>query len=58
VPLVRVVIFLFYPVAFPLSWCLDKAMGKEIATTYSTSEMMKLLQIHVMENVLDAETGE
>lgn len=57
VPMVRGVIVLLYPVAFPLAWCLDKAMGKEIATTYSTSEMMKLLQIHVMENVLDAETG-
>ena len=57
VPLVRIVLVLLYPVAFPLSWLLDKALGQEIATTYSTSELMKLLQIHVHENALDAETG-
>ena len=57
VPMVRIVLILVFPIAFPLSWILDKALGQEIATTYSTSELMKLLQIHVMENVLDAETA-
>lgn len=57
IPLVRLVLVLLYPIAYPLSWVLDKALGKEIATTYSTSELMKLLQIHVSENALDAETG-
>jgi metal transporter CNNM len=57
VPMVRVVMFVLLPIAYPLSWILDKALGKEIATTYSTSELMKLLQIHVSENALDPETA-
>lgn len=32
-------------------------MGRELATTYSNAEMMKLLQIHVQENVIDQETA-
>jgi metal transporter CNNM len=36
---------------------LDKALGKELATTYSSAEMLKLLQIHVQEEVLDKDTA-
>jgi metal transporter CNNM len=57
IPLVKVIICLFFPVAFPLSWVLDKALGKKLATTYSNAEMLKLLQIHVSENALDSETA-
>ncbi|GKY93546.1 hypothetical protein MPSEU_000322000 [Mayamaea pseudoterrestris] len=57
IPLVRIVLFLLYPVAYPLSWLLDKVLGAEIATTYSSAELMKLLQIHVTENALDPETA-
>jgi hypothetical protein len=57
VPLVRVFIVVLFPIAFPMSWILDRALGQEIATTYSTSEMAKLLQIHVSANALDPETG-
>eukprot|EP00980_Cylindrotheca_fusiformis_P006542 scaffold1384_cov116-Cylindrotheca_fusiformis.AAC.20 len=38
-------------------WCLDLALGRELTTTYSNAEMLKLLQIHVQENVLDKETA-
>jgi hypothetical protein len=57
IPLVRVIILLFYPVAFPLAWALDRALGQELATTYSNAEMLKLLQIHVQEEVLDKDTA-
>lgn len=57
VPLVRLIIILIYPVAKPLAFCLDMALGEELATTYSNSEMMKLLQIHVQQNVIDKETA-
>lgn len=43
--------------AKPLAFCLDLALGSELATTYSTAEMMKMLQIHVQQNVIDQETG-
>ena len=43
--------------AAPLAFLLDLGLGDELATTYSNAEMMKLLQIHVQENVLDKETA-
>jgi metal transporter CNNM len=57
VPLVRVIIVLAYPLAGPVAYLLDKALGKELATTYSSAEMMELLQIHVREKVLDTDTA-
>jgi metal transporter CNNM len=58
VPVVRVLIVLFYPFAAPLAFALNKALGNELATTYSSAEMRKLLQIHVAEGRFDAETAE
>lgn len=57
VPVVRVILVLLYPIAFPLSYALDKALGEELATTYSSSEMLKLLQIHVAEEVMHPDTA-
>ena len=57
VPVVKVIRFLIYPVAKPLAWCLDRALGRELASTYSSAEMLKLLQIHVQENIIDPETA-
>ena len=48
---------IFFPVTKPLAYCLDFFLGKELATTYSSAEMMKLLQIHVQQNVIDQETA-
>jgi hypothetical protein len=52
-----VFIVLFYPITAPLAFILNKALGREVATTYNQSEMLKLLQIHVQEQVLDKETA-
>lgn len=57
VPVVKVIRFLIYPIAKPLAWCLDKALGRELASTYSSAEILKLLQIHVQENIIDQETA-
>jgi len=57
VPLVKVFLVLLFPVAYPLAWCLDKMLGKELATVYSNAEMMQLLQIHVQEDALDHDTA-
>lgn len=58
VPIVRFIMILFYPISFPLAFCLDKALGDELATTYSGAEMLKLLQIHVQEGELDRDTAD
>eukprot|EP00339_Tiarina_fusa_P013314 CAMPEP_0117028916 /NCGR_PEP_ID=MMETSP0472-20121206/20986_1 /TAXON_ID=693140 ORGANISM="Tiarina fusus, Strain LIS" /NCGR_SAMPLE_ID=MMETSP0472 /ASSEMBLY_ACC=CAM_ASM_000603 /LENGTH=724 /DNA_ID=CAMNT_0004736543 /DNA_START=141 /DNA_END=2315 /DNA_ORIENTATION=+ len=57
VPLVKVIRAILYPVAGPLGKMLDCTLGRELATTYSGAEMLKLLQIHVQENVIDKETA-
>jgi hypothetical protein len=57
IPLVKVIRVIFYPVAGPLGKMLDLALGRELATTYSNAEMLKLLQIHVQENAMDLETA-
>lgn len=57
VPMVRVLVCLMYPFAFPLAFALDKLLGEELATTYSSGEMRKLLEIHVKEGRFDQEVG-
>lgn len=57
VEVVRVIMVILFPVAFPLSYCLDLALGEELATTYSNAEMLKLLEIHVEERKIDPDTA-
>lgn len=44
--LVKVLIFIFYPICSPLAWLLDKALGEEIPTIYSKKELAKLIEEH------------
>jgi hypothetical protein len=39
--------FLLAPIAWPLSWLLDKALGREVGTMYSRAELKHLITIHV-----------
>jgi len=57
VPLVRVIVVILFPISYPISRVLDCVLGKELATTYSNAEMLKLLQIHVEENAIDPDTA-
>ena len=57
VPIVRVFLFLFYPITKPMAFCLNLLLGQELATTYSSGEMRKLLEIHVTEGRFDSETA-
>jgi metal transporter CNNM len=52
VPVVRIMIFIAYPLAKPLAWALDKALGKEIGTLYSKEEFQSLLAQHTAANLL------
>ncbi|TAK50541.1 MAG: DUF21 domain-containing protein [Saprospiraceae bacterium] len=44
--LVRIFIILFAPVAFPLSWILDKALGEELGTIWSKREIEEIIKHH------------
>jgi metal transporter CNNM len=57
IPLVRIIVVIMYPIAKPLAFVLDRLLGQELATVYTGAEMMKLIQIHVDEEMLDKETA-
>ena len=57
VPIVKVFIVLLAAVAWPLAYILNKVLGREIGTTYSQSEMTKLIELHVQGGQFDPETG-
>jgi metal transporter CNNM len=44
--LVRIIIIIFYPVAAPLAWVLDKMLGDELPTVYSRRELVGIIQEH------------
>ena len=47
IPLVKVIMLLFYPLCKPMAFILDKVLGHEIGTTYNSTEMAKLIEMHV-----------
>ncbi|KAL7447137.1 hypothetical protein ACHAXM_010574 [Skeletonema potamos] len=57
IPIVKVLILLMYPFTKPLSWVLDKALGHEIGTTYTSSEMTKLIEMHVQRGQFHSAAG-
>jgi metal transporter CNNM len=57
VPIVKFFMFLLFPVTYPLAFILNKALGHEIGITYSTSEMAKLIEMHVQRGQLEGATG-
>ncbi|NQV92991.1 HlyC/CorC family transporter [Candidatus Kaiserbacteria bacterium] len=44
--LVRIFIFLLYPIARPISIALDKVLGRELPNVYSKQELVKLIEDH------------
>ena len=55
--LVKIFIFIFYPICKPIAWMLDKSLGEEIPTVYSKKELVKLIEDHedLKESDLDAD---
>ncbi len=44
--LVRIILFLLYPIAAPLAWILDKALGDELNTIWSKREIREIIKEH------------
>jgi len=57
VPIVKILMFLVWPLCKPFAFALDYFLGEEIGTIHSRQELMKLLEIHVQHGSLDAESG-
>lgn len=43
---VRLLIFILYPICWPISLVLDKTLGDELPTIYSKRELMKIIEEH------------
>jgi len=55
--LVRIFIFVLYPITYPISWILDKSLGDELPTVYSKKELVKIIEEHEGCIAVDSETG-
>jgi len=55
--LVKIFIYLFSPICYPIAWVLDKTLGDEMATIYSKRELMKIVEEHegAKESEIDAD---
>ena len=51
--LVKIFIFIFYPICAPIAFLLDKILGDEISTIYSKKELTKIIEEH--ENSKDSD---
>ena len=51
--LVKLFIFILYPIAKPLAWGLDKALGEELGTIWSKKEIEEIIRYH--EDNVDSE---
>ncbi len=51
--LVKILMFILYPVCWPIAWALDKILGDEMPTVYSKCELMKIIEDH--ENLKESE---
>jgi metal transporter CNNM len=55
--LVKIFIFIFYPICYPMAWVLDKVLGDEMDTIYSKQELIKIVEEHqiAVESDIDAD---
>lgn len=44
--LVKIIIFILYPLCAPIAWVLDKVLGDEMPTIYSKRELIEIIEEH------------
>jgi len=44
--LVKVFIFVLYPITAPIAWALDKALGSELPTVWTRDELKEIIKLH------------
>ncbi len=44
--LVRIFIFILYPIAFPMAWILNRVLGEELATIWNKKEIEEIIRHH------------
>lgn len=56
--IVKVLLFIFYPISKPISWLLDATLGEELPTIYSKRELVEILGEHVGSDGSDVKQDE
>lgn len=56
--LVRIVLFVLYPVCAPLAWALNKVLGEELPKIYSKKELVRILEEHSSSDDSDIQAHE
>ncbi len=56
--IVRILLILFYPIAGPIAWSLDKLLGEEMPSVYSRHELLKVIEEHEGSNHSDIDEDE
>eukprot|EP00899_Mesostigma_viride_P005791 jgi/Mesvir1/15212/Mv06442-RA.2 len=57
VGIVKFFIVLMFPLSYPISLALDKALGADLGTVYTRDELLKLIEIHVQNPAAQQESG-
>ncbi len=57
VPVVRVIIFIFYPFTKPLALCLDWALGEEKGNSYTRAGINHLIKMHIEQEMVSHKEG-
>jgi len=56
--LVKIFIFILFPICWPIAWVLDKVLGEEMPTIYSKHELMKIVEEHESHKQSDIDEDE
>jgi metal transporter CNNM len=56
--LIKIFMFVLYPVCAPITWILDKVLGEELPTVYSRKELVEILQEHSLSHASDIQGDE
>lgn len=56
--IVRVLMILFYPIAGPIAWGLDRLLGEELPSVYSRHELLKVIEEHEDSHQSDIDADE
>lgn len=58
VPIVKVVMFMVWPISYPIAWILEKTVGAEKETVWSKSELEEIIKDHEDSELSDLDSDE
>ncbi|NQV12488.1 DUF21 domain-containing protein [Candidatus Uhrbacteria bacterium] len=56
--IIRILMFIFLPITWPIAWALDRALGQELPTIFSRNELLEVIGEHQISSDSDVDTDE